>query len=214
MQIDIAAMRRTYSRAELDNAHAARDPFEMFNHWFHEAVSSKIDEPNAMTLATADKSGFPAARIVLLKGISEGGFVFYTNYGSRKGRETDENPKAALLFFWKELERQIRITGNLTKVSRAESREYFNSRPFESRIGALISNQSEKVSSREALERKFAEAIQQYEGKEVPLPDFWGGYRLFPESFEFWQGRPSRLHDRLFYEKTTSGVWEISRLSP
>lgn len=214
MEIDIAAMRRNYSRADLDETKAARNPFEMFHLWFNEAVDSQIDEPNAMTLATADSSGAPSARIVLLKGISQEGFVFYTNYGSRKGAEINKNPRAALLFFWKELERQIRITGTLTKVSRAESKEYFNSRPFESRIGALVSHQSEKVRSRQELEKKFAEAMKLYEGKEVPLPDFWGGYRLLPESFEFWQGRPSRLHDRLFYEKSESGEWVISRLSP
>ncbi len=214
MEIDIAAMRRIYSRADLDESKALPDPFEMFHLWFNEAVSSKIDEPNAMTLATADADGAPSARIVLLKGVSQGGFVFYTNYGSRKGTEISKNPKAALLFFWKELERQIRITGNLTKVSRDESKEYFNSRPFESKIGALISSQSEIVNSRTELEEKFTATIKMYEGNEVPLPDFWGGYRLYPDSFEFWQGRPSRLHDRISYTKTDSGIWAISRLAP
>lgn len=214
MEIDIAAMRRNYSRANLDESMVPADPISMFHLWFNEAVNSQIDEPNAMTLATADAEGAPSARIVLLKGISQGGFVFFTNYISRKGMEISENPKAALLFFWKELERQVRITGILTKISRAESKEYFDSRPFESKIGALVSNQSEKISSRSELEKKFASAIKMYEGKEVPLPDFWGGYRLNPESFEFWQGRPSRLHDRIFYSKSDSGDWVISRLSP
>lgn len=210
---DIAGMRRSYTLAGFSERDAHASPFVQFRLWFEEAKAAQILEPNAMTLATVSPSGTPEARIVLLKDMDERGFVFYTNYESAKAESIAANPRVALLFFWGELERQVRITGSIEKVSREESDAYFQMRPRESRIGAWASKQSSVIESREALEKRFAELTADFEGKEIPLPPFWGGYRVVAESLEFWQGRVGRLHDRVRYQRTASG-WKIARLSP
>lgn len=210
----IADLRRDYASRALTEDQANLDPIRQFSAWFDEAVSAELLDVNAMTLATVSPSGDPAARIVLLKGFDDGGFVFFTNYESAKGRELAATPRASLLFFWVELERQVRITGSVTRVSTAESDEYFHSRPVESQVGAWASAQSTAVAGRATLEARFAELSAQYAGQVVPLPPFWGGYRVKPERMEFWQGRASRLHDRLYYVRQADGSWARSRLSP
>lgn len=190
------------------------NPFKQFEHWFEQALAANLPEPTAMTLATANRDGVPAARIVLLKGCDDRGFAFFTNYQSAKATELEENPRAALVFFWPELKHQIRICGAVSKVSREESETYFRLRPFGSRIGAWASHQSQVLRSREELDRRVEELTRQFEGKDVPLPPHWGGYRLAPEAFEFWQGRESRLHDRFRYTRITEREWQIERLSP
>ena len=201
--------RDTYSKHELKEDSVKSNPFEQFELWYHEAKQSSIKEANAMTLATATPDGKPSARIVLLKEVTERGFIFYTNYHSRKGHEINENPQAQILFFWDVLERQVRIEGKLEKVSAEESDRYFYSRPLDSQYGTMASAQSEVIPTREFLERKLV-SIKSL----LPVrPDDWGGYILIPDYFEFWQGRPSRLHDRIFY-KAENGGWKIGRLSP
>ena len=190
------------------------DPIKQFAKWYADAEAAGLKLPNAMTLATATKDGEPSARMVLLKGFDAEGFVFFTNYESRKGREMDENPRAALVFYWTELDRQVRIAGRVEKVSRAESEDYFHTRPVDSQLSAWASAQSRVIASREVLEEKMRELMVQYEGGEVPLPPHWGGYRLAPESIEFWQNRLSRLHDRLRYTLQQNGEWLVERLSP
>ncbi len=209
----IADLRREYASRALSEDQADADPIRQFTTWFDEAVSAQLLDVNAMTLATVSPTGDPAARIVLLKGFDEHGFVFFTSYESAKGRELAARPRACLLFFWVELERQVRITGSVTQVSTAESDEYFHSRPFESQLGAWASAQSTPVANRAWLETRFAELSAQYAGKAVPLPPFWGGYRVRPELMEFWQGRQSRLHDRLLYTRDGAN-WSRSRLAP
>ena len=209
----IAEMRRDYTLAGLRRADLAADPITQFNKWFEHALKAGLREPNAMTLATADRRGRPSARIVLLKGISEKGFTFFTNYESRKGHELAANPHASLVLFWPELERQVCIAGSVTNVSRAESKAYFDSRPKGSRLSAWVSSQTEAVADRSALERKLAALETKYPGEQVPLPPYWGGFRLAPARVEFWQGRPDRLHDRFQYLKQTRG-WRLERLSP
>lgn len=211
--MSIADLRREYASRALGEAHADADPIRQFTAWFDEAASAQILDVNAMTLATTAADGDPDARIVLLKGFDDDGFVFFTNYLSVKGRDLAARPRACLLFFWVELERQVRITGSVTKVSRSESEEYFHSRPFESQVGAWASPQSTPVADRTVLETRYAELSAQYAGQTVPLPEFWGGYRVAPEKVEFWQGRPSRLHDRLLYTRGPNG-WSRSRLAP
>lgn len=190
------------------------DPIEQFALWFADAEAAKVPEANAMTLATADASRVPSARIVLLKAADRRGFCFFTNYDSRKGRELAANPRAALCFFWQPLERQVRIEGTVEKVDCAESEAYFAARPRQAQIGAWVSQQSRPITSRVELERLEAELQQRFAGGPVPLPDYWGGYRVVPHAIEFWQGRPSRLHDRLLYTRSESGNWTIRRLSP
>lgn len=209
----IADLRREYSTRALTEDQADRDPIRQFAAWFEEAVKAELLDLNAMTLATVSPEGDPAARIVLLKGFDDHGFVFFTNYDSAKGRDLAVRPRACLLFFWVELERQVRITGSVAKVSTAESDEYFHSRPVASQLGAWASAQSSPVAHRDHLETRYAELAKQYEGQAVPLPPFWGGYRVTPESIEFWQGRQSRLHDRLLYTREADG-WSRARLAP
>jgi pyridoxamine 5'-phosphate oxidase len=214
MTLKIADIRREYILAGLNESEADADPVRQFAIWFQQALDAELPDANAMTLATADSEGHPSARIVLLKSFDEGGFVFFTNYESHKGRELAENPHAALVFYWGPLDRQVRIEGTAEQVSREESQAYFTSRPEASQLGAWASRQSEVIASREQLERQMEELAARYGDGMIPLPPYWGGYRVRPERIEFWQGRPSRLHDRLRYERNADGTWRISRLSP
>lgn len=199
---------------ELSETGVDLDPIKQFGRWLADAVGAGLKLPNAMTLATATADAEPSARVVLLKDFDDSGFVFYTNYDSRKGRELAANPRAALCFYWTELDRQVRITGSVTKTTREESESYFHTRPLDSQFGAWVSRQSEVIESRDVLEEKMRQLMREYEGGEVPLPPYWGGYRLAPLVIEFWQNRLSRLHDRLRYTRQPSGDWLIERLSP
>ena len=214
MNKSIADIRQDYRMRSLSESDAAPNAITQFETWWKEAVKSEISEPNAMTLATASADGVPTARIVLLKDFDERGFVFFTNYNSLKGEQLHENPRACVVFFWKELERQIRIMGVIEKVSPAESDEYFNSRPEGSRIGAIVSPQSSVIESRDWLESQVAAAAQELTGRDIPRPEYWGGYRVRPAIIEFWQGRSNRLHDRLQYSLSDDGEWKIERLAP
>jgi pyridoxamine 5'-phosphate oxidase len=206
-------IRKKYSQIELNEKTVSRDPFEQFDIWYKEVLNSGISEPNAMAAATANSEGIPTVRTVLLKSYDNRGFVFFTNYGSKKGRDLSDNPKAALLFLWKEINRQIRISGTVMKTGQRESEEYFRSRPIESQLGAWASKQSSVIPNREHLIENYEKYKKQFEEKAIPLPPNWGGYRVIPEEFEFWQGGENRLHDRICY--TIKGKdWHISRLSP
>lgn len=196
-------------RADLDP-----NPFGQFKVWYEQALSAQLAEPTAMTLATATRSGIPSARVVLLKGHDERGFVFYTNYESQKARELEENPQAALVFYWDVLQRQVRIAGTVAKTSREEAEQYFHTRPVASQLGAWASQQSRPLAERTALEQRVEALAKQYANKPVPLPAHWGGFRLTPRMFEFWQGRPNRLHDRFRYEQLAGRQWRIERLFP
>jgi pyridoxamine 5'-phosphate oxidase len=211
--VTLADLRKDYSLAGLVETDVAKDPFRQFEKWFQEAQAAKIAEPNAMTLATSTREGRPSARVVLLKALDGRGFVFFSNYESRKGRELDVNPYATLLFPWLELERQVVVEGQVTKVPREESETYFHSRPRASQLGAWSSQQSSIISGRSVLEESMKMLEQKYAGREVPLPPHWGGWRLTPEVVEFWQGRRSRLHDRLRYRRDKDN-WVIERLAP
>ncbi len=213
MEKNLADLRREYSREELSEASVAADPFVQFSNWFDEYLSSAPQEPSAFVLSTARRDGLPSSRTVLLKGFDANGFVFYTNYGSKKARDINENPQVAMLFFWPELERQIHISGSVEKTTREESEAYFGTRPMASKLGAWASNQSEKLTDRKELEDRLEDLKSRFADGEIPCPPFWGGFRIVPARFEFWQGRPSRLHDRIVYELDGTG-WMISRLNP
>jgi len=206
-------LRRDYLTTKLERQTARQNPFEQFELWLTEAVEKKLYEPNAMVLSTATATGKPSSRVVLLRGFGESGFVFYTNYKSRKGLEIEENPQVALLFYWAEIERQVRVEGKITKINKEDSDAYFASRPRESRLGAWSSPQSKVIKSRPLLEKAFDEISKQWEGKNIIRPTDWGGYAVMPEVFEFWQGRKNRLHDRLLYTKNKQD-WKIERLAP
>lgn len=214
MTVNIADIRKNYSQKKLSEKKADANPMKQFAKWWKQAAASKIDEVNAMTLATASQDGVPAARIVLLKGVDENGFIFFTNYQSFKGQQLTENPKACLVFFWKELERQVRITGLVEKLSTAASDEYFYSRPEGSQLGAIASPQSRIIENREWLDKHFKKLKKQLKNEIIQRPEHWGGYIVKPVIIEFWQGRPSRLHDRLQYSLQETGEWKIERLAP
>jgi pyridoxamine 5'-phosphate oxidase len=213
MPISIADLRRDYALARLDERDVGPDPIVQFTRWLEQAVAAEVFEPTAMTLATADASGMPDARMVLLKGIDDGGFVFYTDYRSRKATELAANPRAALVFFWPELERQVRVAGPVERVSRAATEAYFRSRPRGSRLGAWASVQSSVIAGRDVLEERLRAAEERHAGTEVAVPDHWGGFRVVPVEMELWQGRSSRLHDRIRYRRDGS-AWAVERLSP
>ena len=205
-------LRRQYTKEKLSTKDVSPDPMIQFEKWFSVSLKFEFVDPSAMTLATATRDGKPSARVVLLKGFDQRGFVFYTNYKSRKGKEIEQNPLGCLLFYWDKLDRQVRIDGTIEKVTKEESEKYFATRPYKSRIGAWASNQSSVIESRSVIVKEFIRYFMKY-GKNVPLPPFWGGYRLTPTEFEFWQGRPNRLHDRIRYIKQKKG-WKIERLAP
>ena len=209
-----ADLRKEYMQRGLDESDVDADPFRQFAAWFNQARAASPVEPNAMALATVGADGRPSLRMVLLKGADERGFVFYTNYESRKGRELADTPWAALTFFWPEMERQIRIEGRVEPVSAEESDTYFHSRPVGSQLSASASRQSEVIAGREELEQRVAALSAQYQNQEIPRPENWGGFRVIPDAIEFWQGRANRLHDRLRYRLLASGGWQIERLSP
>ncbi|NJN88626.1 MAG: pyridoxamine 5'-phosphate oxidase [Leptolyngbyaceae cyanobacterium SL_7_1] len=213
MNTAIADLRQNYTLQALDESSVDPNPFQQFRRWFEEAVAAQLPEPNAMTLATATPEGIPSARMVLLKDLDERGFVFYTNFESRKGRELAANPHAALVFWWAELERQVRIEGRITKVANRDADEYFHSRPIGSQLGAWTSDQSRVIVDRSVLEQRLQALKEEYQNQPIPRPPHWGGYRLTPEAIEFWQGRPSRLHDRLQYTRQAES-WRIERLAP
>jgi pyridoxamine 5'-phosphate oxidase len=210
----LADLRKDYTLAGLTEKDLARDPFRQFDKWFQEAEASKLVEPNAMILASATRDGRPSARTVLLKGVDGRGFVFYTNYESRKGRELDANPRASLVFPWFPFERQVIVEGPVAKVAREESEAYFQSRPMASQLAAWASAQSTIIPGRKALEEAMKDLEKKYAGQPVPLPPYWGGFRVSPETVEFWQGRRSRLHDRLRYRRESDGGWTVERLAP
>ena len=209
-----AEIRKEYTQKALVESGIEADPVRQFNIWWQDALEAKIIEVNAMTLATASADGMPSARTVLMKGFSEKGFTFFTNYNSFKGQQLSENPKASLLFFWKELERQVRITGIVGKISSEESNAYFQSRPRPSQVGAVVSPQSQVIESRQWLDEKYEDVLKQFENANVQRPAHWGGYIVRPVIIEFWQGRPGRLHDRIQYSLLPDGKWKIERLAP
>lgn len=211
---DLASLRNEYSKAALDPKSVSQDPISQFTKWFEEAITAKVPEPNAMNLATVNENGRPASRIVLLKGVENYKFVFYTNYQSRKGKELDQNPACSLTFFWPELERQVRIEGAASRIDEKRSEKYFQSRPRGSQVGAWASPQSSVISDRSLLEERAKQIEAKYKGEEfLPKPNQWGGYEIDPLMIEFWQGRPNRLHDRILYTKDDTG-WRINRLAP
>ena len=216
MSSSLAALRQEYALGALNETEVDPDPIQQFRRWLDEAIKAELAEPNALTLATADRTGRPFARVVLLKDCDADGLVFYTSYRSDKGQQLAENPHAALVFLWLELERQVRVEGTVSKVSAAESEAYFRTRPRENRLGALASRQSQIVGDRQTLDARYQQLAAQYPNEEddIPMPNQWGGYRVKPEMFEFWQGRHGRMHDRLRYQRQKDGGWRLERLEP
>ncbi|MBL1208325.1 pyridoxamine 5'-phosphate oxidase [Geminocystis sp. GBBB08] len=214
MNIPIADLRKNYTQGGLTETQANLNPFDQFRHWFQEAVSAEILEPNAMTLATINEGGKPSARIVLLKNLDDRGFTFFTNYDSHKGKNIEKNPWVSLVFWWGKLERQVRVEGKVEKITSEESDQYFYSRPIGSQLGAWASNQSQVIPNREVLEIKLEEITQKYQKQIIPRPEHWGGYRVLPYLIEFWQGRENRLHDRLCYTLKEDQQWIRERLAP
>jgi pyridoxamine 5'-phosphate oxidase len=212
--LDVAALRNEYAAHGLRRTDLDPDPIKQFGNWFGAALAAEIPDANAMSLATATPDAKPSVRIVLLKGFDERGFVFFTNYASEKGRQMEENPHVGLVFYWVQLQRQIRIGGLVEKTSRQDSATYFHSRPSGSQLGAWVSRQSEVIDARQILDSRLAEMTERFEGGEIPLPPHWGGYRVKPQQLEFWQGRPNRLHDRFRYSLQSDGAWQIDRLAP
>ena len=212
--MSLADIRKNYTRDGLRRSDLDPDPLVQFNHWMRHALDAELIEPTAMILATADKRGNPTARVVLLKGVDERGLVFFTNYESRKARDLADNPNVALVLYWTELERQVRITGSAVKSSKEESERYFQSRPRGHKLSAWVSNQSDVIDGREILEKRVRELEATHPGEEVPMPPNWGGYVVTPDEIEFWQGRPDRLHDRFRYSLQPGGIWLIERLAP
>jgi pyridoxamine 5'-phosphate oxidase len=210
---DIASLRKSYTKKTLSRKTVMPDPHEQFILWLNEALNSAIDEPNAMVLATSSKDAIPGIRTVLLKGIASDGYIFYSNYLSKKAQEIEENPNVSALFLWKELERQLIISGRVEKISKEESLAYFHTRPEESKIGAWASIQSSVIPDRNFIEEQFKIYTDKYSGTDIPMPEYWGGYKIIPNRYEFWQGRENRLHDRIAYIKETDS-WRIFRLSP
>jgi pyridoxamine 5'-phosphate oxidase len=214
MPPDLTGLRSEYAAHGLRRADLHSDPLQQFGAWFAAALAADIRDVNAMSLATATPDGKPSVRIVLLKGFDERGFAFFTNYDSEKGRQLEANPHAALAFYWVQLERQVRISGAVERTSREDSAAYFHSRPVGSRLGAWASKQSQVVDARQVLDSRLTEMTERFENGEIPLPPHWGGYRVKPDKFEFWQGRPNRLHDRFCYSRGADGAWQIDRLAP
>ncbi len=214
IQSFINSLRTEYSKQDLNEKSIASDPFKQFQLWFEEAAITKITDSNAFTLSTVSADSKPSSRIVLLRGFDKDGFVFFTNYESKKGHDISENPNVAMNFFWPDLEKQIRIEGTVAKISNEKSDAYFNSRPRESQLGAWVSNQSTDIENREVLSQREKELNEYYLNASIPRPEHWGGYIITPLRFEFWQGRPSRLHDRIVYEPDKSGNWHIKRIAP
>lgn len=212
--MNLSDIRLNYAKGALDEQSVGNDPFEFFGQWLQQAIASQVMEPTAMVLSTVDKDGRPRSRVVLLKELKDNALVFFTNYQSAKGQQMDFSPKVAALFFWGELERQVRINGVVSKISAGDSDAYFNSRPRESRIGAVISPQSKAISGREVLEKDFKEMLGRGEEYQILRPDHWGGYAITIDEIEFWQGRPGRLHDRIRFSRAKDGSWKKERLAP
>ncbi len=214
MAKSLADTRNEYLRSSLSESDVGSDPIYFFEKWYAEAIDSDVKEPNAFVLSTLGEDAFPDSRVLLLKGLEKGSFIFYTNIESAKGQELKKSPRAAMLFFWPELERQIRITGVADMLSDEKAREYFQSRPRESQLGAWSSHQSQEIPNRNVLEERYAEYEKKFDGGPIPKPDFWGGYKISPIKIEFWQGRKSRMHDRIVFRKQDNGSWQTARLSP